>query len=562
MRTRYCMLLCAAVAGNAVAGGEPEPLPLKAQILSNETAHIPAQCYTKTEDVRGGVHNPCYACHTPSDAPNYLNDGDLQLAYDFPLPAERNPWRNLFEDRREAVQAISDEEILDYIRRSNYLDDDGNIIPASTLASVPPDWDYDDNGQWEGFVPDAYLKFDAEGFDRAPDGTLTGWRAFAYSPFLGSFWPTNGSTDDVMIRLPEPFRRNTDGEMDLSVYKTNLAIVEALVREADVDIDPVDEIGLGGVDLDKDGSIGVARKVVYDWAPLEGRSMWYVGQALAEQRAGRVHLAARLYPEGTEFLHTVRYIETEGPIGYGESVKIGDNRLSARMKEVRYARKRYWMSYARLESRMAGELKEKHDFPDRIRTVRGNLEAGVSNDQGWVYAAMIEDADGALRPQRYEELVFCVGCHSGIGATTDSSFAFPRKLDSDGYRRGWYHWSQRGLRGLPEPLRRDGRPEYAFYLETNGAGDELRENEEVRARFFTADGHLIPERLDALRQDIAELLYASPERALALNKAYRVIVKEQGFVFGRDPTIAPVGNVHEVVEGGTATGVQEPVAGL
>jgi hypothetical protein len=220
------------------------------------------------------------------------------------------------------------------------------------------------------------------------------------------------------------------------------------------------------------------------------------------------------------------------------------------------------MNYAAHEFRAAGEFKEKHDFPDRLRVIRGNLEAGVANDQGWFYAGMIEDAAGELRPQSYEELAFCVGCHSGIGATTDSSFAFPRKLQAgNSHRDGWYHWSQKDLRGLPERIRSDGQPEYAFYLASNGAGDEYRENPEVRARFFDAAGRPKAEMLQRLRQDISELLYASPARALQLAKAYRVIVREQSFNKGRDPVITPLRNVHRQVDGGTPTGVEQPLPG-
>jgi hypothetical protein len=348
------------------------------------------------------------------------------------------------------------------------------------------------------------------------------------------------------------FRRDTEGRPDLTVYKTNLAIVEAMIREQDIPIAPVDEAALGGVDLDKDGRIGTAELVRYDWAPLQERFMWYVGQALAAQRDGRVHVAAGLYPEGTEFLHTVRYIDPSPD---------GTNRLSARIKEVRYARKDYWMSYGRLESRAAKEVKEKYAFPDRLRFIRGNLEAGVSNEQGWTYAGMIEDADGELRPQRFEELAFCVGCHGGVGATTDSSFAFPRRLPAGSHQDGWYHWSQRGLRGLPDRLRRDGAPEYAFYLAANGAGDEFRENGEVQQRFFDADGKLRQELLEQLRYDISVLLHASPERALQLNKAYRVIVQEQSFDKGRDATITPARNVYREVDDRELTGVTEPLAG-
>ncbi|MCF8014138.1 MAG: hypothetical protein K9L65_00305, partial [Chromatiaceae bacterium] len=180
---------------------------------------------------------------------------------------------------------------------------------------------------------------------------------------------------------------------------------------------------------------------------------------------------------------------------------------------------------------------------------------------GWVLAAMIEDANGQLRPQTYEELAFCVGCHSGIGATTDSTFAFPRHFSTESFQRGWYHWSQKGLRGTPERLREDGQGDYAFYLAINGAGDEFRENEEVRARFFDDQGQLKTEMLEALRQDIAVLLEASPERAMTLNKAYRVIVQEQSFTQGRDATVKPASNVHAFVPVGTPTGVAEPVLG-
>ncbi|QGU32647.1 hypothetical protein E6P07_06395 [Thermochromatium tepidum ATCC 43061] len=526
---------------------------LDERILKNETPHIVSQCYTKTIDGQGRVHNPCYACHTQSQPPNYLNDQDLQLTFSFPAPAEENPWKNLYKDRRAAMAAISDDEMRAYIRQSNYLDAEGRIIPAQRLAELPKDWDYDDNGRWDGYIPDAYFRFDDEGFDLDPEGRPTGWRAFGYYPFVGTFWPTNGSTDDVLIRLDEPFRRNLAGEFDRTVYKTNLAIIESLIRRRDIPIEPVDEIRLGGVDLDRNGRLGTAEWVRYDWAPREGRQMWYVGQALAEQRAGRVHLAAGLYPEGTEFLHTVRYIDVDDS---------GDNQLAARMKEVRHAKKRYWMSYAELDSRQAAEFKERHDFPDRVRVFRGNIESGVSNDQGWVYSGLIEDAEGQLRPQSYEELAFCVGCHGGLGATTDSSFAFPRRLGADGFQRGWHHWSQRGLKGLPEPQRRDGEPEYAFYLAANGAGDEFRQNREVRERFFNANGELRPEMLERLREDISVLLYASPGRAMQLNKAYRVIVQEQSFIEGRDAMIETAGfNVHPWVDQNTPTGVEEPLLG-
>jgi hypothetical protein len=539
--------LAAAATGSTVAAD------ITSRTLTNETPHIPSQCYTKTRDDQGRVVNPCYTCHRRSEPPNFTNDHDLQLVYDFPAAAEENPWKNLYIDRRAAIETISDAEILAYIRESNYFTQDGNIIPAQRLAGIPTDWDYNGDGRWDGFVPDAWFNFDDQGFDRTPEGGHSGWRAFAYTPFPSTHWPTNGSMADALIRLPAIFQRNLAGNFDLGVYKTNLAIVEALIREADVPIEPVDEAALGGVDLDKNGLIDTARLVKYDWAPLEGRFMWYVGAALAAQRAGQVHLAARLYPEGTEFLQTLRYIDFDA-----QAV----NHLSARIKEIRHARKAYWMTYAALDLQAAEETKEKHDFPDRVETIRGNLESGVSNGAGWVYGGLIEDADGQLRPQSYEELAYCVGCHGGMGANTDASLAFPRKLGADSFQRGWYHWSQKSLAGLPEPRRRDGEPEYAFYLKANRAGDEFRENQEILELFFDAAGDPIPAMLEMLNRDIGFLLFASKPRALALNKAYKLMVAQQRFNLGRDVSIAPAGaHVHPWIEDGTPTSVEEPLLG-
>lgn len=159
-----------------------------------------------------------------------------------------------------------------------------------------------------GYVPDCYFNFDNEGFDLDPQGKITGWRALAYYPFPSVHWPTNGSMSDVLIRLPEAFRKN-GGELDLTVYKINLAILEALFKQTDVPIDPVDE-STYGVDLDKDGTQGTATRVVYDWAPLEGRLMNYVGDAGRMQsnkiqvtQGPSVHGWPRWSPDGTRLVY-------------------------------------------------------------------------------------------------------------------------------------------------------------------------------------------------------------------------------------------------------------------
>jgi len=533
------------------------PLPLKTRSLYNDTAYITSQCYTITkEDMGEGVspkiHNPCFSCHTDGVRPNFLPDGETQTAYSFPDDAVKNPWSNLFKDRTYAVRLISDKQIMDYARTDNYFDDEGNIKPAMKLADVPEEWDYDNNGHWDGYVPDCYFTFDNEGFDHRPGNAYTGWRAFGYYPFLGTFWPTNGSTDDVMIRLPAAFQTNNSGQFDISVYKVNLAIIEAMLKETDIDIAEVDEAAMGNVDIDKDGQIGTASQVKYDWAPNQSRFMYYVGQAKLEQDAGRVHIAAGLYPEGTEFLHTVRYID------FNEA---GDNMLAPRMKEVRYAKKLVWVNYSDLQDKAFDELKERHDFPDRIKLISGNMETGVGNDQGWKLAAFIEDRTGELRPQSYEELVFCVGCHSYVGAVRDGIYSFHRKFGKTAPASGWHHWSQHGIKGVPERIRKDGKADYGFYLQTNGAGDEFRGNQEVWDKFFDESGNVIPAKLDELEADISLLLFASKERAMLLNKAYRVIVQEQSFTKGRDATVKPVVNVHRQVEQNLPTGVETPVLG-
>lgn len=246
--------------------------------LAFATPYIPAQCYTRTRDDSGAVHNPCYTCHQDATAPNAVSDSDLQIEVSLPAPARENPWTNLFVDRSRAANEPSDAEVLAYARSDDYGIGHGGDRLKRRLANVPPGWDIDDDGSWDGYVPDASFRFDARGFDLAPDGSPTGWRSFAYYPFLGTFFPTNGSTDDVLIRLPDAFRTNDAGAYDALVYETNLSVVEALIRRADVLVEPTDETRFG-VDLDRDGRIGTATRVAYAWDPPRGIDMSFVGRA-------------------------------------------------------------------------------------------------------------------------------------------------------------------------------------------------------------------------------------------------------------------------------------------
>jgi Tol biopolymer transport system component len=526
---------------------------LKSTVLSNQAAYLPPQCYTRTVNNTGEVYNSCYACHTKGFRPDFTNDKDLQLEFAFPVYAEKNHWTNLLKDRRQEILAISDDDILAYIKSSNYFAADGKIIPAARISDLPAGWDYDEDGKWSGYVPDCYFSFDESGFDVDPSGRYTGWRAFAYYPFPSTHWPANGDYADVLIRLPESFR-TYNKQFDLETYRVNLAILEAIIKKRDVTIPPTDERRYS-VDLDKDGRLGTAARIVFDWAPNENRLMYYVGDAMELQNNGGIHLAAGLFPKGTEFLNTIRYV------GVSET---GDIEMSARVKEIRYARKIKWLTYAELETLALNDVKERDDFPDRLKLPFGNMEDGVSNGVGWVLQGFIEDKQGDLRPQSFEETASCIGCHGGIGATTDSTFAFARKIDAPNSQNGWYHWSQKDLKGVNEPkvdFQSAGvQYEYSFYLMYAGAGDEFKSNEEIKATFFNEDGVLKQEMAEKLHEDISMLLFPSRERALALNKVYKRIVEEQSYTLGRNPLIGESGEVFEsLLPADLETKVESPV---
>lgn len=528
-------------------------------IINSKSAYISPQCYTKTEDITGNVHNPCYSCHINSEEPNYIDDWDLQESYAFSEISKKNPFTNLFKDRTSDVSAISDEEILSYINEDNYLDQNGNITLANRLKyTLPSQWDFAYNGtkdgKWSGYIPDCYFNFDDEGFDKDKDGNFTGWRAFGYSPFLGTFWPTNGSTDDVIIRLPSSMMQDSEGNFSKEVYKINLAIVESMIKKEDIELGfEVNEASYN-VDLNHNNVIDTTSIIVYKWNtpdtisqyPKVIYSNYYVGLAKSKLEENTLHISPGLYPDGTEFLHSVRYL--------GITEDKTNIKLASRMKELRYAKKTSWNNYAQLNNAASAEIKEKDAFPNRLRTITGNMEDGLNTGLGWVYQGFIEDKDGHLRPQTYEETLSCVGCHSGIGAITDSTFAFARKDNT--YNKGWYHWSQKDLSGLKDRILTNGKGEYAYYLENNKAGDEFRGNEEIKAKFFDSNGDLIQSEVDKIADDITYLIVPSVIRAIELNKSYKVIVEEQSYIYGKDTHVEPLDEtVHEEVEIDKSTGI-------
>ncbi len=471
----------------------------------NREAVIPPQCYTKTD----GQFNPCYVCHQNPIAgrENTMADGELQLAYSFSDVGMTNHWENLFEDRTERVARISDAEIDAWVNEDNYSE----LAPRLEEAG------------FKGWIPDlAGLEAGAGAFDQhgfARDGSH--WVAFNYKPLPSTFWPTNGSTDDVMIRLPEAYRQDDAGNYSVDVYRANLAITEALLKGFNtVSSLPVDE-NVIGKDLNGDGRMGVVEQI----SALDR----FVGAAAGER------VDTYVYPSGTEFLHTVRYVG----VGPDDSINV-----SRRMKEVRYMKKwkpRHKMAYAR-SYELEARAKEEGRLP--WYPVLGDW--GLDNEFAWSVQGFIEGHDGRLRTASYEENLFCMGCHASVGATIDKTFAFPRKID------GAAGWGYINLKGMPDtPNMGETRGEIETYLERVGGGGEFRSNPEMFARWFKEDGTLDHERVRAAA-DVYELIAPSPERARLLNKAYRTIVEDQDYIYGRDATVTRPVNVYDHVDNETA----------
>ena len=101
------------------------------------------------------------------------------------------------------------------------------------------------------------------------------------------------------------------------------------------------------------------------------------------------------------------------------------------------------------------------------------------------------------------------------------------------------------------PNRGEQRGEIATYLERVGGGSEFRSNPEMQARWYRSDGRVNAAAV-AAAQDVYALIVPSRQRALRLDKAYRVLVDEQSFLFGRDATVTPPANVYERVDPGSA----------
>ncbi len=478
--------------------------PQETNATYNKEAVIPPQCYTKHE----GEFNPCMTCHqnyTYGTRPNYMFDAGLQSAYEFSDYGFTNRWDNLFEDRTERIAEISDETVLKYIAVDNY---------------TPLIETLENDSEWTGPVPkidNLHLgaeAFDDEGF--AKDGSH--WVAFNYKPLPSTFWPTNGSTDDVIIRLPEAYRETSCGTGGYSrdTYLANLALLEMSFQGLDsISVPALNEQNVC-VDLNNDGQLTTAV------TQIDSRTH-YVGNAADAE------VAHMLYPQGTEFIHSVRYVGVDDE---------GNVFIPARMKELRYMKKTKFRSEAWLKSAYGNEHQEKIDgnLPNYIYDVQG-----TPNEFGWDLLGFIEDEQGRLRAQSRDESLFCMGCHTTIGSTIDQTFAFSRKITG---AAGWGYINTRGMEDAPAKLGTD--PEILEYFRAVGGGDEFRQNREVLARWFNEDGSVKEDEVRAA--DVYTLISPSRERALALNKAYMTIVEDQDFHQGRDANLAPAVNVYRSVD--------------
>lgn len=502
--TALCLAVLSSCDSNRLPEVTPEQrTPVSNEFITNLEAPIPTQCYTKTEN----RHNPCYTCHQIYDRSkgdvrmNQLDDGGLQGGYLFSEEGLNNHWKNLFVDRSEWLEKVSDDAIQTYVNTENYSQLSKKLNARN----------------WKGFIPDlrdydkAAHAFDTQGF--AKDGSH--WVAFNYKPFPGTFWPTNGSTDDVVIRLPKAFRE-LNGQYNRDIYLLNLLLVELNIKNLNaIAIAERNETTLG-FDIDGDGLLNKTTSLK--------KQAFYVGDART------VKMAAQQYPEETELMHSVRYVGSDDK---------GNIFVPARMKELRHMKKIRVLEPYDLESRYARERKEK--TLEQLPNYNDHGELGMENGMGWMLQAYIEDYDGALRPQTHEERFNCMGCHAAIGATIDQTFSLARKITGE---KGLGYITLKGMQDAPSVSESGG--EILHYLQRSGGGSEFRENPEMLARWFTQNGLVDEEKVKAA--DVYTLITPSKERALKLNKAYTHIVRHQSFIYGRDATWLPANNVFKTID--------------
>ncbi|ANJ67692.1 hypothetical protein A9404_10165 [Halothiobacillus diazotrophicus] len=430
--------------------GTPRPIPLRGEFISRDTfanphAHIPAQCYIETGH---GTQSACLFCHTNGVAALKLgnnnpqaganpNIGNLQADYafgvvDYPFVVNSsiNPWINTLKPEvlRTAVSALGehpdDWDMQSYIRQDNWqaafaqrpgsvkdwdpkVASPFRLFPGLNPADLPADDD--------GFVRTTRP---ADGFFKDARGHITGWRAINFMPY-GIFTPLAGSVSGIYIRLPAQYMMDEENRFDIAVYKANLDRVERNIQDR-----------------------------------LAAGETHYVGAAKT------VAIVRGQYPLGTEFAHPLHYVDVRAD-GHDPAVSRFPGSRAQRVKEIR------WM----IKSRVWYPEEFGQGLKEETAPVYANRKEGwIENGTGWMLGGWIEDASGALRPQRPDELVQCVGCHSGnvrqsdigqypvftsgTGNTIDSTWSLPRKLPG---AAGWQEMNYLGYQANPKATA-DGTP--------------------------------------------------------------------------------------------------------
>lgn len=479
----------------------------------NDEAVVTAMCYTRHD----GTYNPCYVCHQNTidgeERANRMHDGYLQNEYAFSDFAFTNHWTNLSKDHSALTAQISDAAIDTYVNTENYTALAPLLKSRGFIGYIPDLRDYHLGAE----------AFDARGF--AKDGS--GWVAFNYKPLPSTFWPVNGSTDDVLIRLDKRFRKGADGQLSREVYAFNLAIVEAAVKNlTQISVDSLDENSID-IDLNADGKLGIVDQII--------RPSYYVGAA------SDVPVVTFLYPKYTEFLHSMRYVGSD---------EEGNIYNAPRMKELRYMIKE--RSYhdddlpfdkAALAKLYDDEYQEKIEG-NNVPNYPGLGEKGLDNKMGWWLQAFIEDANGSLRSQNYEETFFCMGCHTTIGSTFDQAFAFARKIDG---AAGWGYIDLKKMIDVPNRGETDG--EILTYFRRVGGASEFRAANSIQERYFD-DGEVNATKVNGAAT-VYDLITPTRSEALQMSKAYKVLVESQDFIHGREGNGAPVENVYDSIDDAT-----------
>ncbi|MCH9814707.1 MAG: hypothetical protein K0U47_12285 [Epsilonproteobacteria bacterium] len=462
----FLLIGCSNTKTNQPTTENIQKLPMLGELRSrtlfeNPYANIPAQCYIETSY---GTQNACLFCHSNAAARQQLGNtlpqagasaivGNLQLEYafgpanEFTKSPNINPWENtIFPEKLDLALAESQIDpsswdMQSYIKQDNWKaayakkrglktvsnshikDDEFRLFPALNPEALPADSD--------GFVRIDNI---TEALFEDDKGFNSGWRSINFMPY-GIFTPHTGSVSGVYIRMAPKFMKDERGEYNLTIYKTNLALLERAIQDR-----------------------------------LESGDDFYVGAAKSEDTD------KGLFPLGTEFAHPLHYVDMDAD-GRDVSKNSYPGTRANRVKEIRYMYK-YKMYYP-------GEVVAKEE---NAPLYYNKHESWIDNGAGWYLSGFIEDKQGELRGQSPEELLQCVGCHSstygfepeqfssGTGNTIDTVWSFSRKFAGDlgwkemdylGYERNITSSAQmtsgRAHRG--DPINRDTKMgEFRYFL--------------------------------------------------------------------------------------------------